>query len=164
MALIPRRPLATSSDDVSAIHGAAITTQPRSLMLRIMLKVPWFTWVLLLYVIFEAAVPNMRAVIFTIGPYALTWVEIIYLVASAVAMIELLTVAEPGVDNVKEAVLMLAAGIVYLVLFVLGTAGVRGFSVFNNTEFLWLLLLISTQVVMGFVLNARTLQRTFQAA
>ncbi|KKW19371.1 MAG: hypothetical protein UY63_C0015G0012 [Parcubacteria group bacterium GW2011_GWA2_51_10] len=164
MALIPRRPPATSSDDVAAVHGAAVTTQPRSLMLRIMLKIPWFTWVLLLYVLLELSVSNMRAVIFTIGPYALTWVEVIYLIASGVAMIELLTVAEPGVDNVKEAVLMLAAGIVYLVLFVLGTASVYGLAIFNNTEFLWLLLLVSMQVVMGFVLNARTLQRTFQAA
>lgn len=121
--------------------------------------VPWFTYLFVLYVVVQLAVEDMRAVFFSVGTYQVSWVEVMYLLATMVAMAELLKVSKPGINNTNEALFMLAVGLIYLVAFVLGTAGINGFGIFNNTEFLMLLIISFTQVVMGFTINGRTLKR-----
>ncbi|MFO7774845.1 MAG: hypothetical protein R6W89_03515 [Candidatus Hydrogenedentota bacterium] len=122
-------------------------------------SVPWFTYLFLLYVILQLTVTDMRAVFLSMGTYQLSWIEVMYLLATIVAMAELLKVSKPGINNTNEALFMLAVALVYLVVFVLGTAGINGFGIFNNTEFLMLLIISFTQVVMGFTINGRTLKR-----
>ena len=121
--------------------------------------VPWFTYLFVLYIVVQLAVADMRAVFLSIGTYQLSWIEVMYLLATIVAMAELLKVSKPGINNTNEALFMLSVAIVYLVVFVLGTAGIDGFGIFNNTEFLMLLVISWTQVVMGFTINGRTLKR-----
>ncbi|MFP4171413.1 MAG: hypothetical protein ACLFV4_00725 [Candidatus Hydrogenedentota bacterium] len=121
--------------------------------------VPWFTYLFLLYIILQVTVSDMRAVFLSVGTYQLSWIEVLYLLATIVAMAELLKVSKPGINNTNEALFMLAVALVYLVVFVLGTAGINGFGIFNNTEFLMLLIISFTQVVMGFTINGRTLKR-----
>jgi hypothetical protein len=125
---------------------------------------PAFLYLLVAYVILKLAGFNVRAVIFGDGGYALTWVEILQLVASLIAMMELLKVSHPGVNNTMEVIAMLGIWIVYLLFFVLGAAGVRlwflGFSIFSSTEFLMLTIISGFQVIAGFLINARTLERT----
>lgn len=121
--------------------------------------VPWFTYLFVLYIILQLAVTDMRAVFLSVGTYQLSWIEVMYLLATIVAMAELLKVSKPGINNTNEALFMLGVAMVYLVVFVLGTAGIRGFGIFNNTEFLMLLIISLTQVVMGFTINGRTLKR-----
>ncbi len=121
--------------------------------------VPWFTYLFVLYIVVQLAVADMRAVFLSIGTYQLSWIEVMYLLATMVAMAELLKVSKPGINNTNEALFMLAVAMVYLVVFVLGTAGISGFGIFHNTEFLMLLVISWTQVVMGFTINGRTLKR-----
>lgn len=125
-----------------------------------LMRVPLFAYVLLGYIVIEMLVFDVRAVFLSIGAYHLTWVEIMYLTATVVAMGELVRVSKPGIDNTREAIAMLFIGVVYLVLFVLGTASVQGFALFNNTEFLMIMLVSWTQVLLAFIINARTLKRT----
>lgn len=126
---------------------------------------PLFFYLLVAYILIEVAVRDVRAVLFNVGGYKLTWVEVLYMVASFMAMAELLRVSEPGVDNTKEALTMLAAWVLYFLLFILGATesvlfwkNVR-FGIFSNTEFVMLLMLSGVQVVVAFILNSRTLKR-----
>jgi hypothetical protein len=122
--------------------------------------IPLFTFLLLFYVVIELSVENVRSVIFTVGSYSLTWVEIIYLCATVMAMAELLRVSKPGIDNTKEALFMGGIWVVYLVLFLLGATRIEMLRIFNNTEFLILTLIGLSQVILAFMINARTLKRT----
>ncbi len=122
--------------------------------------VPVFLYMLVLYLLGKAAIGDPRAPLFTLGVYQLSWVEVLYLVASIAAILEQLKVSHPGIDNTMEALLMLAMGVVQLILFVLGAAGVKGFAVFNNTEFLMLMVISLAAAVAAVLINARTLRRT----
>ncbi len=51
-------------------------------------------------------------------------------------------------------------GVVQVLLFALGAAGVRYLGIFNNTEFLMLTLISMTQAIVAILINARTLRRT----
>lgn len=139
-------------------NGGSKETEPTGFFQRM----PTFVYLLALYILIELLSSNVRAVVFAIGSYAFSFVEIFYIVAIVLAMIELLRVSHPGKDNIGAALLMLAAGVVYLVLFVLGAAGVWGFGVFSNFEFLMLTFISAIQVVMGFLLNSRTRGMTIQ--
>jgi hypothetical protein len=75
-------------------------------------------------------------------------------------MAEQLRVSTPGVDNTIEALLMGAIAGVQVLLFALGTAGVKPLAMFNNTEFLMLTLISLTQAIVAVLINARTLRRT----
>ena len=123
------------------VVGAAVVGEPRrrGIARKVATWVTGFAYILILYVIIELTVSNVRNILFDFGGYSLTWVEVMYLLATFVAMGELLRVSKPGIDNTREALAMLAVGIIYLVLFVLGAAGVGGFSIFSNTEFLMLM-------------------------
>ena len=142
---------------VSSVLAAAAMTRPRR---RILSRMPMFILPVLLYVVVALSVTNVRATFFSIGPYALSWVEVLYLLGFFVAMFELLRVAHPGVDNTGEALRMLFVAVAMLVLFVLGAAGLPVLQIFNNTEFLILLMVSATQVVLAFFINSATLKRS----
>ena len=142
---------------VTSALAAAAMTRPRR---RILSRMPMFILHVLLYVVVALSVTNVRATFFSIGPYALSWVEVLYLLGFFVAMFELLRVAHPGVDNTGEALRMLFVAVAMLVLFVLGAAGLPVLQIFNNTEFLILLMVSATQVVLAFFINSATLKRS----
>ncbi len=154
------------SDDETTSNAAkdatAATAKDRRIarkLVRICNRLPWFTYLLLVYIVAQWLVENPRNPMFEIGVYQLSWVEVLYLLAVLAAMVELLKVSEPGINNTNDALLMLGAGVVYLILFVLGMAQVNGFGLFNNTEFFMLTFISIVQVVMGFTINGRTLKR-----
>ena len=122
--------------------------------------VPWFFYIILGFVALKLAVHNVRDVILAVGPYALTWVEVLYVSAAAVAMAELLRVSQPGVDNTWEAMAMLAIAVVQMIVFALGAASVVALGIFHNTEFLVITLISAAQSVLAIKINARTLKRT----
>lgn len=126
--------------------------------------VPAFLLLLIFYTLIKLVGFDVRAVLFTLGGYALTWVEVLHLVASLIAMMELLKVSHPGENNTWEVVAMLGIWVVYFLFFVLGASGGRiwifGFAIFSTTEFLMLTIISGFQVIAGFFINARTLQRT----
>lgn len=146
-------------DDPGVVNAVVVKDRP-SWVWKIVTKTPLFAYILLLYLIMEWQVANMRSIIFVVGPYALSYVEVLYCLAAMVAMIELLRVSEPGIDNTLEALGMLAIFIICLIFFVLGAAKVWRFGLFSTTEFLVLLLISGTQVALAFLINARTLKRT----
>ena len=121
--------------------------------------IPVFLYVLILYLLGKAVIGNPRAFV-SVGPYELSWVEVLYLVASILALIEQMKVSHPGIDNTLEALLMVAFGVLQLLLFVLGAAAVKGFAVFNNTEFFTLMVISLAAAVVAVLINARTLRRT----
>lgn len=153
--------MSMSNDTAARMAASALVAEPRRGMVRRTVAViPMFAYFLIIYIILEVSVPDVRSIIFSIGGYALTWVEVMYLVATFMAMGELLRVSKPGIDNTKEALWMLGVGIVYLVLFILGATGASAFKIFSNTEFLMIGLLSGCQIVLAFMINARTLKRT----
>ena len=77
-----------------------------------------------------------------------------------VALVEQMKVSHPGIDNTMEALGMIGMGVVQLILFVLGTAKVAGFGIFNNTEFLVLTFISLAAAGVAVLINARTLRRT----
>ncbi len=122
--------------------------------------IPVFLYVLVLYMLGKAGIHDARAPFIHMGAYQLSWVEVLYLVASILALIEQMKVSHPGIDNTLEALLMVAMGVVQLLLFVLGAAGVKGFVWFNNTEFFMLMVISMVAAVVAVLINARTLRRT----
>lgn len=142
-------------------HGSSakleITDKRMSGALR---YVPIFLYVLILYLLGKAVIHDPRAALISVGAYHLSWVEVLYLAASIMAIIEQLKVSHPGIDNTFEALLMVGMGVVQLLMFVLGAAGVKGFSVFNNTEFFMLMFISLAAAVVAILINARTLRRT----
>lgn len=123
---------------------------------------PLFTYLLILYVIVESFWPNVREVLFAFSGYALTWVEVFYILAAFFAIFELLKVAEPRVNNTTEAIWITIAWVAYFALFVLGAAGGKiwfvRFGIFNNTEFLVLMVFSGFQAIAAFLINSSTLQ------
>lgn len=123
---------------------------------------PLFVYLLVLYIVIESFSSDVRAVLFTLGTYRFSWVEIFYILAGVFMVFEMLKVSEPRVDNTVEAVWIGVAFAIYLVLFVLGAANVRiwfiKFAIYSNTEFLVLMLFSGFQTVAAFLINSRTLQ------
>lgn len=122
--------------------------------------IPVFLYVLVLYLLGKAAIHDPRAALIHLGAYQLSWVEVLYLVASILALFEQMKVSHPGIDNTMEALLMVGMGVLQLLLFVLGAAAVKGFGVFNNTEFFMLMVISMAAAVVAVLINARTLRRT----
>lgn len=136
-------------------------TRRRSPLFR---YVPGFVLILLLFIAGQLIFADPRATLFDIGGYRLAWVEVLMVAAAIVAMAEQLKVAEPGVNNINEALLIGLVAVVQIVLFTLGAAGVAGFSMFANTEFVLLTLINAAQTVVAFQINAATLMRTISSA
>ena len=122
--------------------------------------VPVFLYILILYLVGQWTIGDARTTLVTFGAYQLSWVEVLYLCASIVALFEQMKVSHPGIDNTLEALMMVGMGVLQLVLFVLGAAGVKGMSIFNNTEFLMLMVISVAAAVVAVLINARTLRRT----
>jgi hypothetical protein len=122
--------------------------------------IPVFLYILVLYLLGKAMIHDPRAALIHVGAYQLSWVEVLYLVASILALVEQMKVSHPGIDNTMEALLMVAMGVVQLLLFVLGAAAVKGFGVFTTTEFFMLMVISMAAAVVAVLINARTLRRT----
>jgi hypothetical protein len=121
---------------------------------------PGFLYILALFVAGRFIFADPRAILIQWGEYHLSWVEVLMVGAAIMAMAEQLRVSNPGVDNTIEALLMGAIAGVQVLLFALGTAGVKPLAIFNNTEFLMLTLISLTQAIVAVLINARTLRRT----
>ena len=144
--------------ETAAVVGGADRGYHRS---RGMLRyIPGFTLILALYILGNFIFSDPRASFIAIGDYKLSWVEVLLLAAAIVAMAEQIKVSEPGVNNINEALLMGLVAVVQIILFTLGAAGVAGFTMFNNTEFLLLTIINVAQTVVAFEINAATLMRT----
>lgn len=121
--------------------------------------IPLFLFVLILYLFGRSIITDPRAAL-ALGPYKLSWVEVLLVVSAVVALVEQMKVSHPGIDNTMEALGMVGMGVLQLILFVLGAARVTGFSIFNNTEFLVLTFISLAAAVVAVLINARTLRRT----
>jgi hypothetical protein len=122
--------------------------------------VPGFVYILVLYIAGKFIFPDPRATLIQWGEYHLSWVEVLMVGAGMMAMAEQLRVSHPGIDNTIEAILMAAIAGVQVLFFALGAAGVKNLEIFNNTEFLMLTLISTTQAIVAILINARTLRRT----
>ena len=122
--------------------------------------IPGFLYILALYVAGTFVFADPRAILVEWGQYQLTWVEVLMVGAAMMAMAEQLRVSHPGIDNTVEAILMAAVAGLQVLFFALGAAGVGALALFNNTEFLMLTLISTTQAVVAILINARTLRRT----
>jgi hypothetical protein len=122
--------------------------------------IPGFTYILAMFIVGQLVFPDPRATIFDIGGYRLAWVEVLIVAAAIIAMAEQIKVAEPGVNNITEVLLMGAVAVLQIVLFALAAAKVPGLEMFNNTEFLLLTIINLAQTVVAFQINAATLMRT----
>lgn len=122
--------------------------------------IPGFVYILILFVIGQMVFPDPRAIIFEMDGFRLAWVEILILAAAIIAMAEQIKVAEPGINNITEVLLMGAVAVIQIVLFALAAANVPGLEMFRNTEFLTLTFINVAQTVVAFQINAATLMRT----
>jgi hypothetical protein len=129
----------------------------RSRSLRYM---PGFVFILILFVLGQLLLPDPRATLFDAHGYRLTWVELLIAASAIVAMAEQIKVAEPGINNITEVLLMGAVAVVQIVLFALAVAKVPGLAMFANTEFLLLTIINVAQTIVAFQINAATLVRT----
>lgn len=137
-----------------------IRGRPLSTGAKLMKVTPGFIFVLIVYTIITLAVPDIRATVISFGNYQFAWIEAILLVAAMTAIFELLRVSKPGIDNTLEAIGMGAVFVLYLVLFILAAAGVMGRELYGTTEFATLTFISLSQMVVAFIVNARTLKRT----
>jgi len=148
-----------------AVEAAVVGRNDRSTrkQSRFFRFLPGFVLILILFVVGQLIFADPRATLFDINGYRLAWVEVLMVAAAIVAMAEQLKVAQPGVNNINEALLIGLVAVVQIVLFTLGAAGVAGFSMFANTEFLLLMLINVAQTVVAFQINAATLMRTISS-
>ena len=66
--------------------------------------IPGFAYLLALFVIGALVLPDPRSTLIEVGPFKLSWVEIILLFSAVIASAEILKVSEPGVDNTGEVI------------------------------------------------------------
>lgn len=121
--------------------------------------VPYFLFILVLYVVVKAMNIDMHATVGN-GTWAISWGEVFLILAAVLALAEQMKVSHPGIDNTAEALAQVAMGVVQLVLFVLGVAGVVGFGWFNDASFLIQTLISLSASIVAIMINARTLRRT----
>jgi hypothetical protein len=142
-------------------HGTAarldVHPHPPSGLFRF---IPLFLFIVILFVLGHWTFSDPRHVLFTLGSYSLSWIEVLLLISTVVALVEQMKVSHPGIDNTLEALTMLGMGVVQLVFLVLGAASVAGFKMFNTTEFLELTFISLAAAVVAILINARTLRRT----
>jgi len=123
--------------------------------------IPLFLFVLILYLVGYPIFSDPRhELVGHLGPYGLSWVEVLLVFAAVLSLVEQMKVSHPGIDNTLEALGMVGMGVLQLILFVLGAAAVKGFSIFNTTEFLMLTFISLAAAVVAILINARTLRRT----
>src|ERR687898_1843777 len=73
---------------------------------RVLRYIPGFTYILALFIIGQLIFSNPRETFFDIGGYRLAWVEVLMVTAAIIAMVEQIKVAQPGVNNIYEVLLM----------------------------------------------------------
>ncbi len=122
--------------------------------------IPYFSVILILYIIGRAIGINAQAAVFAGTEYALTWSEILLILSAVLALAEQLKVSDPGIDNTLEALTQVFMGVLQLVLFVLGVAKVSGFAWFSNSGFLMQTFISLSASVVAVLINGRTLRRT----
>jgi len=121
--------------------------------------IPGFLPIVMLYIGGYYVVDDVRAVLFTLGVFKLTWVETLLVCAAMMAMFELLRVSKPGINNTIEAGAMVLMAALQAILMALSVNNEQ-LAMFQNTEFLMLTLISSAQAATALMINARTLQRT----
>lgn len=126
---------------------------------------PGFAFLLVVYIIIEFLVGDVRAVLVEVGAFKFSMVEVFYLAALVVALVEMLKVSHPGIDNNLEVVLMLLTALLYVVLFIFGANDLRFLGlfkvpVFGTTEFLMLTLASIATMVVAYFINTRTFGRS----
>ena len=121
--------------------------------------IPGFAYLLALFVIGALVLPDPRATLIEVGPFKLSWVEIILLLSAVIASAEILKVSEPGVDNTGE---VIAMGMVAVIQFGLIIASLydQKFVIFKTTESLMMLIINGVQTYVAFRINSRSLVRT----
>ena len=127
--------------------------------------VPFFILTILVYLLLEVSVDDIRAPFMKIGSFALSPVELLYAFAAIFSMLELLKVANPGSNDAGQVMLMVIATIINIVLFTIGAvlswAGVENFfTIFTTSEFLVLIVFSAMQAAMANWINGVTAQRT----
>lgn len=130
---------------------------------RVFRFIPGFTYILALFIFGQFFFVNPRDTMFNIGGYQLAWVEVLMATAAIVAMAEQIKVAQPGINNIYEVLLMGGIAVIQIVLFALAAASVQGLQMFNNTEFLLLTIINTAQTIVAFQINAATLMRTISS-
>jgi len=146
--------------DPEVAGAASVVAKDKNQVGKFFVAIPLFAYLLVIFVALQVSGLDMRENLFRIGKYEMAPVELLYILTIIIAMAELLRVSKPGIDNTREAIFMLLVWIVYLVLFILGATGMLGLGIFSNTEFLVLTATSLTQVIVAFLINARTLKRT----
>jgi hypothetical protein len=121
--------------------------------------IPYFLFLLVLYVVVKAMNIDMHATVGS-GTWAISWGEVFLILAAVLALAEQMKVSHPGIDNTGEALAQVAMGVIQLVLFVLGVAGVVGFHWFNDASFLVQTVISLAASIVAVMINARTLRRT----
>lgn len=127
----------------------------------VLYELPWFVYLLLIYVIVKLAVTDVRDTFLEIAAYRLTWVECLYALGAFIGLAEIYKISEPGVRNTREALLIVITAVAYLCLFILGAAQVPYFiRLFNNSEFLVITAIALAAAITAFIINPRTAQRS----
>src|SRR5262249_18268967 len=115
-------------------HGTAVVTDSdvrhRHKHRRILRYIPGFIYILLLFIVGQFVFSKPNETLFDIGGYRLAWVEVLMVTATIVAMAEQIKVAEPGINNIYEVLLMGAIAVLQIVLFALAAAGVSSLAIF----------------------------------
>ncbi len=124
-----------------------------------MALVPGFAYLLILYAIGFWLFRDPRANLIELGPFRLSWVEVVLFLAAIVACTEILKVSEPGVNNSSEVLLM---GLVAVIQFGLIVASLYDdrLAMFKTTESMEMLMINAVQTVVAFQVNSRSLLRT----
>ncbi|GAA0544999.1 hypothetical protein FHS83_000578 [Rhizomicrobium palustre] len=124
---------------------------------------PYFLPILILYVLLETVGIDLKKV-YGQGGYTVTWGEILLILSAVMALAEQLKVSNPGIDNTLEALTMVGMGVLQLVLFVLGAAGVVYFGMFAKSDFLVQTFISLSASIVAVLINARTLRRSIDFA
>jgi hypothetical protein len=127
---------------------------------RLLGLIPGFVYILALFIFGQLFFADPRATLFDVGGYRIAWVEVLLVAAAIMAMAEQIKVANPGVNNTTEVLLMGAIAIIQVVLFALAAAKVQSLAIFDNTEFLLLTIINMAQTAVAYQINSATLMRT----
>jgi hypothetical protein len=122
--------------------------------------IPGFVYILALFIFGQLFIFDSRATLLDIGGYRISWAEILLVAAAIMAMAEQIKVANPGVNNTTEVLLMGAIAVIQVVLFALAAAKVQSLAMFDNTEFLLLTIINMAQTAVAYQINSATLMRT----
>jgi hypothetical protein len=141
------------------VGNDTVRSRKQMRILGMLSVIPGFAYILALFVIGALVLPDPRATLIEVGPFKLSWVEIILLLSAVIASVEILKVSEPGVDNTGE---VIAMGVVALIQFGLVIASLydQKFAIFKTTESLMMLIINGVQTYVAFRINSRSLVRT----